>query len=41
VKKYSREEEDIIQRDEDELVPKKKLLKVTKDCDQYRTMTVD
>jgi hypothetical protein len=40
VQKYSPEEEDI-QRDEDELVPKKKQLKVTKDCDQYRTIMMD
>ena len=27
-----------LQRDEDELVPTKRQLKVTKECDQYRTM---
>ena len=40
VQKYSPEEKDI-QRYEDELVPKKKQLKVTKDCDQYRTIMMD
>ena len=30
-----------LQRDEDELVPTKRQLKVTKECDQYRTMIME